>query len=239
MKRIHKQIIIAVIIAVIIFTILIGLRLLLSDQPENHQPSYPLHLQPIQVLWADSVPSGENFYDAVCKIKNPNQNYGAKNIYYTFLFYDYKNNLVNQRKGSTYIFPNRTKHIIEQRINSSSKIARTVCKIDDANWEKPKDQIPLLYIKQKEYHYYNKNLSEAKGIVVNNSPYGFDKIDVNVILFDFKGNLLGARKHEIRTLLSKSERHFIVSWNYPLKSKVTNVEMIAETNIFNDQNYIR
>ena len=239
MERIHKQIIIAVIIAVIIFGLIGLFHFLFPNKQENHQVSPPSDLQPIQVLWADSVPSEKNFYDAVCKIKNPNQNYGAKNIYYTFLFYDNKNNLIKQRKGSTYIFPNRTKYIIEQRIDSSFEIARTVCKIDKVNWEKPKNQIPLLYIRQKEYHYYNKNLSEAKGIVVNNSPYGFDKIDVNVILFDFRGNLLGARKHEIRTLLSKGERHFVVSWNYPLKSKVTNVEMIAETNIFDDQNYIR
>lgn len=261
MQRLHKQIIIAVIFIALVGLLGFGFWFLTKPTPsclDNIQnqgeegidcggPCQACEistLQALKVLWTEAIPAQNNFYDAVAQIKNPNQNYGSGQFSYIFNFYDVEHNLVTQESGQTYILPNQTKYILVRRINSPVQIEKIDLIIDEEiQWEKLKDyQPPQFSVRQKEYRLLTGDepgFSQASGIVVNKTNFDFDKVEVDILLFDNLHHLIGLNSSEIRTLLAGQERHFVATWFTPLESEVASVEMEVETNVFDSENYMK
>lgn len=260
MPRFHKQLIIAIIFFGLVGLTAFGIWQLTKPAPscfdglQNQgeegidcggpcQPCEILTLQPLQILWTEAIPVQDNFYDALAQIKNPNQNYGSGQISYTFNFYDIEHHLIIQESGQTYILPSQTKYILVRKINSPVQIERVDLTINqEIQWKKLKDyQPPQFTIRQKEYRLLTGDepgFSQASGIVVNKTNFDFDKVEVDVLLFDSRQRLIGLNSSQIRTLLAGQERHFVVTWFEPLPAEVASVEIEVETNLFDSANYM-
>ena len=100
---------------------------------------------------------------------------------------------------------------------------------------------PEIIIGQKTYQnlagepYYG----EASGVAINKSVYDFDKILINVVLLDEDKNILGAGSVELLTMFSGQERYFNVHWSHPIRGAVSSMEMQAETNVFDLENFMK
>lgn len=199
-------------------------------------------LKNIEVLWTEVIKTKDNFYDVGAQIKNPNQNYGAGELPYSFKFYDVNNNFITEQQGLTYILPNQTKYLIETKIESTYQIVKTELSFGQIQWQKLRDyQPPQLMIRQKEYHLLEKQpgFSQASGIVVNKSNFDFERVDIDCLLFNSVHQLLGLNTTEIWTLLAGQERHFVATWFEPIGGQAVSVEMEAETNVFDSSNYMK
>jgi hypothetical protein len=202
-------------------------------------------LKQVEVTWAQLIPLGQNTYDLAAKIKNPNPNFGTTFVNYEFDLKDAAGQIVGKKTGTTFILPNSSKYIIENNFASPAAAVSVDLAIDTGDkltWEKLKDyQAPELYIKDKKFDvsggadFY----AEASGVVRNSTTFGFDRVDVNIILFDNNSKVVGAAKSEIRTLTASEERYFAVRWFSPINSEVKSFDMQAEANLFSDQNYMR
>jgi hypothetical protein len=204
-------------------------------------PIPPPPVEDLIISWEKIIPSGQNLYDLVAQIKNSNTDYGANLIGYNFKIYDKQNSLLNKKEGKTFILPGETKYIIEPFI-SSEKADRTVFEISQIDWQRLKVyKEPEIIIKEKIYQNLSGNpyYGEASGIVINKSSYDFDKILINVVLYGGEENVLGAGSVELSTMLSSEERYFNVLWPYPIFGTVSFVEMQAETNVFNSENFMK
>lgn len=199
-------------------------------------------IEDIKVVWIKAVSNQENFYDLAAQIQNPNQNYGSGRVPYQFELYDSQGNLITQSKGITFILPNQTKYLLEVRIECLQPISRVKLLFGEIEWQKPEDyQAPQLAIQQKEYRLLpseETGFSQARGVLINKTNFDFEKIDIDVLLFNPTNKLLALNKTEIRTLLAGQERDFIVSWFNQINGQVASVEMEAETNIFDPDNYL-
>ena len=199
-------------------------------------------LEEVEVLWTEALPTQENFYDLIAQFKNPNQNYGSGYIPYQFKLYDAQNNQVGQFSGITFILPNQTKYLVQMKVASTGLVSKAELSFDKFEWQKLEDyQPPQLVIQQKEYRLLpgeEVGFSQARAILINKSNFDFDKIDIDILLFDSSRRLLALNATEVRTLLSGQERDFLTTWFREISGLVTFVEMEAETNIFDPDNYL-
>jgi len=199
-------------------------------------------LEEVKVIWVKVIPTQSNFYDLAAQIRNPNQNHGSEEIFYKFELYDDAGNIVVQRSGRTFILPNQTKYLTQTRVMASRLVSQVRLSFDETNWQRIEDyQSPQLFIQQKEYRLLGSEeagFSQARAVLVNKSSFDFDKVDIDILLFDSGRNLLALNSTEMRTLLSNQERDFIATWFNLIEGQVSFVEMEPETNIFNPDNYL-
>jgi hypothetical protein len=258
-RRTNKRLI----IASIFFSVLTGTGFLIyySSQPapscfdniQNQEeedidcggpcpPCELVYIKDIDVLWAKAITSQDNFYDLAAQIKNPNPNYGSGQAPYQFELYDSQDNLISQLTGSTFILPNQTKYLLQTKTESNQPIKRVKLSFGQIDWQKKEDyQPPQLFIQQKEYRLLPSQelgFSQARGILINKTSFDFDKIDIDVLLFDAGHRLLATNQTEIRSLTAGQERDFVVTWFREITGQVNFVEVEAETNIFDPSNYL-
>lgn len=195
-------------------------------------------LNKIEVYWATAIPAVDNYYNVAARLRNPNQNYGTGKIPYQFKLYNASGQEIAQRSGLTYILPNQTKYLVQTRIYSSQEIVRAELILsEDIKWQKFSEfQEPNLTIKDKAYY---SMYTKASGVVINNSNYDFDKITVDVLLFDANQHVLSANTTEINTLLAGGDRHFIVTLQKEFNQQIDNAVMEVETNVFNSDNFMK
>ena len=251
-KRITKQII----IALIFFLILFGIGFWVYSSGIKPKPSCIdniknqgeddidcggpcsscelVNTKKIEVLSLKVIPAQGNFYDLAAEVKNPNQNYGSGQVPYRFELYDAQDNLIIEYSDSTYILPNQTKYILKIKAESNKPVKQVKLFFGQIKWEKQKDyQPPQLGLQQKEYRLLGDEepgFAQVRAILINKTNFDFDKIDIDILLFDSYNRLLAINTNEIRTLLAGQERDFFATWFNQINGQVTSVEIEAETN---------
>lgn len=193
----------------------------------------------LEVISAQAIKTQENYFDLVAKIKNPNRNFGAKHFSYKFNLYDSSDNLILSKENFFYILPQQTKYIIEQKVSVSSEIYKTEFKIVNVNWQELSGyQEPELLIRNQDFN-QSEDISRLSATLENRSNYDFDKIDIYAILFDKNYQVLSIGKTDVRTVLSNENRYFEISWFFMIIGQVEKVDIVATTNVFLDENFMR
>ena len=206
-----------------------------------------------QVKWAKAIFLKDGFYDLAAKVDNANPNYGLAKFNYMFKLYDAQNNLIAQKQGSNFILPNQSKYIVEANVAADKKPAKAEMVIDDpvkTDWQRLADNFatPDIYVHDKQLKYLDNQpeqgasqaeTAQASGIIKNNSNFDFDKIVVAVILFNAKKEIIGVNKTEVYTVPAGEDRYFSVLWFSPLSGEVSSVDMMADTNLFSDSNFMK
>lgn len=203
----------------------------------------------LEIISSEAIKTKDNYVDLVAKIKNPNPDFGAKTFSYVFSLYDSQGSLIVSQEGVSYILPRETRYIIEQKVlvysarsdlaSASDLIHRVEFKVTSVVWKELVGyQEPELLIKNPGFE-QSEDFSLAIGTVENRSNYDFSQIDVWAILFDKDSKILGAGKIELKTVLSKEDRYFEISWSFSLADQVKDTDVVAKTNIFLDDNFMK
>lgn len=196
-----------------------------------------------RVLWAKSFSVEENSYDLAAEIENKNVNYGAEILPYTFKIFDSRNNVIKEKSGKSYIMPREKKYIIET-VSLGGIPAKVILEFaKEIDWQKFKSVEELkLPIFQQNFDTKGKNgyTALAQGTVYNQTRFDLDTIDINIVVYDKKGNPVGANRTQKNTVKSGEGRSFEVGWPKSLSGTgELKAEMRAYTNIFSDENFIR
>ncbi len=193
----------------------------------------------LEVILAEAVETQDNYSDLIAKIRNSNKEYGAESFSYVFDIYDFKGNLVLSKQGSSYILPQETKYIIEQKVLVQSKIYNVEFRVVHIPWQKLVDyEEPELLIRNLDFKQLD-NTSRLSGTLENRGNYDFDRIDIYSVLFDARSDIVGVGKTEARTVLSKGSRYFEINWFFPIDVQLENIDVSAKTNVFLDENFMR
>lgn len=199
-------------------------------------------IKEIGVLRIEAVAGEAGFYDVVAQIKNPNQNYGSGRLPYQFNLFDEQNRLIGEFAGESFILPNQTKYLVRLKLKTAAPLNKVKLVFGDIEWQKSDDyQPPQLALQQKEYLILDEEAvySRAKAVVINKTNFDFDKIDIDILLFDASRRLIGLNATEVRSLPAGQERGFSAAWFSPLLGEPSFIEMEAETNIFDADNYLK
>jgi len=143
--------------------------------------------------------------------------------------------------GTFYILPGQTRFLVIQSIISDVALVSAFLDVTEAEWKRVDSFETINFITQrKNYTVTNRNgvYSELEGVVLNDSDYDFDKVEIGIILFDDGNNIIAVNKTDIRTFLSKTERYFKVSWPAELPS-IARQDIEVLTNVFENANFIK
>ncbi|HAS00027.1 MAG: hypothetical protein US57_C0017G0002 [Candidatus Moranbacteria bacterium GW2011_GWC2_37_73] len=184
---------------------------------------------------------GNNTYDVVAKIANPNNTLGASVLQYTFILKDAAENVIATKEGTTFILPADSKYVPELGLQAENGAVPTKVElvVGEIKWEKLNDT------GKPQIGVYNKNFSEsatgnggeARGVIRNENSYNLNKIFVTIILRSENGDIIGINKTEKNTVRAKEERDFVLTWPYALTASVQNIEVDTESNVFDPQNF--
>ncbi len=209
-------------------------------------PCERLTIKDVQVEWVKFLRLEDNRYDLVARISNPNPNFGLAKLNYIFKIYNSTGQDIKEQRGNSFILPGQEKYLIEGNISVSESIADielTVEKSSNEDWQKINAdyRLPNIYVLNKEFKSLTNQpgVSQASGVIKNDSAFDFDNIVVSIILFDSSGGIVGVNKTEAHTVLAGEERYFSALWFTPINGQVASLEMQADTNLLSDENFIQ
>ncbi len=197
-------------------------------------------IMPLNIQLQELIEVRPNDYDFVARFNNPNSLFGALRARYEMEL-QRQDGVSLSRTGTFYMLPGQTRYVIISGLHSDSALTGAFINIIEVEWERVQSFEEISFPVQREsYEVINRNgvYSELEAVVLNNSDFDFDRVEVGVVLFDDNNSIIAVNKTDIRTFISRTERSFQVSW--PVKLPETakqDIEIL--TNVFENSNFIR
>ncbi|HOW60467.1 MAG TPA: FxLYD domain-containing protein [Candidatus Moranbacteria bacterium] len=184
---------------------------------------------------------GNDVYDVVAKIYNPNESMGAKSFRYIFTLKDKSGLTIKTQEGYSFILPSDTRYLAVLNLKTENdEIPKDVSvEISDTQWEKlSKIGKPQIGVYSKKFGAApTPNSSQVEGLIRNESGYDFKKIDATIVIRDENGNIIGINTTQRDSVRAKEEQKFSVSWPYLLQGNIQNIEVDPQINVFDSENF--
>jgi len=261
-KRIIKRAIIILVYIVIIFAVWTALYYLFRAKPtcndgkknqgeENIDCGGPCQkcreipeIEAIITQEKEIVQAGQNRYDALVKIQNPNSLFGVASLEYTFDFLDGAGKIVSSQEGSSFILPAEAKYIFAFNAVSDQKPESLNFRIKSLQWQKFLDyEEPDIPVSQKEFSFVSSGsgFAQLKAKIRNQSKYDFRQITTRVVLRDMAGTPVAINETNNNNVTANEEREIIFNWNEPFSKDidVQKIEVDPEVNVFSDDNFMK
>jgi len=176
---------------------------------------------------------------ATCADKILNQGEEQEVLYsagmeYEFTLFD-EFGLIARKVGRTFILPQERTHVIEANLNTTREPSRVEFKILNIDWQFKKLEQPNLVIERRDYKIIEidgKKQSLVEASVLNKTPFNFREIVVNFAVLDAEGNLLGANRVLVESLLAGSRQTVKSIWPQELKGRATTIIVEPRVNFF-------
>jgi len=186
---------------------------------------------------------GNDTYDGLIKISNPNNAIGSPLFSYKAVLKDELGNVINEKIGKGFILPAETKYLVLTGFPVGQNVnpAKLDFEISAVEWEEfTQYQKPQLSIYSKRFNLLSDMVGgEVYGILRNESGFDFNLIKVNLILRDANNKLVALNSTQMNAVRSGDERDFKLIWPYQLPGEVVNIEAEAEADTYNSQNFIK
>jgi len=180
-----------------------------------------------------------NRFDVMAEIYNPNDKYGAAKFKYEFKLLDQSGAILSREEGENFILPKERKNIINLNLYSPVNPYTVDFSISEIKWEE------LLEYEEPKLNIYSKDYSaEADkntvfGLLKNESYYDFNSVEIDIVLRGKDGKPVALGKNEMRTIKSQEQRDFKIIWPYRFGAEVEGVEVRAEADVFDSNNFIK
>jgi len=229
------------ILLVVILGICLSIYFIFHSAKPVSEPLSPTqgkqHIEKVQVLFVHLLrnPSG---YDIIARIENPNELWGVPRLEYTFRLLNSEGKTIVEKEGISFIAPQEEKYLIELGLYTLDNASKAELKLRDRGWKKFEEyQKPEFSIVNKHYHKIN-GVNKIWGILRNDSPYGFVRVGINVVVFNEKQNIIGASHTFVGNILSRKERYFEVRLMKKI-SNISQIEVEPEVNAMEPANYMK
>lgn len=188
-----------------------------------------------------------NRIDVFFTVENPNPQWGTLRFLYEVAVLDSSGRELASRQGETFIMPLETHIVVEQAIsvNAVEGARAVVVARGDPVWVLPPQAVRETSLAVLDPTFTRSpnafTGAEVRAVIRNDSPYSYDAVEVHVLVRDrATGQVVGARRTEMRTLTARERREFVVSWNVPIPlSGEPELEIVPLTNVFFSENFIR
>lgn len=184
------------------------------------------------------LPQENNKYNALVLIQNTDQNWGVPRLAYTILLKDANKNIVAEKQGSTYILPNQQKSLIELGIESQDPAVSASVDFETKEVQKLTESPVMDFpIENVAYQVVDKK-SKISGTISNQTPFGFNEILINVLVYEGNDALKGVNYTTINTLTPGQKRDFTVFWRSNLNVKKPRIVLEPYVNPFNSTPFL-
>jgi len=180
----------------------------------------------VAILWTRFLPVVDDVYSAVALIENPNKDFEAKNVPYSFKIFDEDGVLIYERKGSAFFQAGSTFPIFEHALRTGERVpSRAVFSLRNVPfWEQREfEKVPIQIV--------SKNLDEDStpkltAVIKNNSLKNLTEISFIAMLFDVDDNLVNASKTVLGTLGREASDTLVFTWPEDFSTTVVRTEIV-------------
>jgi len=191
-------------------------------------------IQPLQISAVQLIPTGNNHYDFVVPIANPNLNRGVLKLVYQFTAGAY-----TTPTATAVLLPAEHNYLMSLDNVSPVRLNNASLKIITTNWESLWNKInyPKPVVEVSNITSFNDDKFsrlavnfQAKNLSVNN----FWNVDFKVVLFS-DNRIVGANRLTLDQFLSGEIREVEVNWYDPLP-RVNKIEIVPMIDVYNSDN---
>lgn len=216
-------------------------RVYLNGFAKTQITSHAAVLQPLDVQVVETkalTMIGEN-YSAYALIKNPNKDLSAKDLNYTFKFFDASNNLIGSASDKTYLLGGEQKYLVLANVKLKSMPQKVTVEIENPVWKR-RFTIPNVLISSGIPQYAD--VTDPVGFsiassITNQSTFTIDTVKISAIVLDKFGKVLAVNQTVQNAVLPKEVRGYKMYWPVPLASQVAGApRIIVETNVLDPNN---
>ena len=179
------------------------------------------------VRWAQSIQVKPGLYNALAYIENPNIDAGVDSVEYIFKIKDKDGVLIYERKGKTFIPPNRSFAVFEGGILTGEKIPTKVTFefTSYSVWKKLENKEAGLSIMNEKISNEDES-PRLDATLENNTIQPILNIEVVVIAYDESGNALGFSRTFIDKINKGESQNITFTWPNPFGSDIAKIEII-------------
>lgn len=203
----------------------------------------PPPIQDLIISQAQVLNVQNDEYDFIFQAINPNQVHGAVSVRYNLILKDRSGEISHQEKREFFILPGQIKNIVVPAIKESGEVASAEVKIEEAVWQGYDPIGTVQFPLRSEEREQTSSGLQYRGVIVNDSNFDFDSVEVRVVVRDSQGKIAAVHAVPVLTLLAHTERHFILSWPYDIANfedpTKTTITVEADTNLFKNSNFLR
>lgn len=190
----------------------------------------PYNLKEPVVVWTRffKEDSSNNKYDLAAKIENPNQNWGSKELVYSFKLFDKDDILISEKEGKTFLNPREKAVIFENSVSSGNREPKRVSlRILKNKWKYSENPAPDFLLVKKEFH---KAASALTTEIKNNSAFDAESVFVTAALMDQDGNVFAVTSTKIDNIPSGEKSSAVFSWQTEFPKEPSFIEVIPRVN---------
>lgn len=198
------------------------------------------NLSPPSIVSTKLIKAENNDFDFVAEISNPHNDFGASDIAYELKLLNKDGNELLRRDGIFYILPKQTKFLILPHLTTENNVSNIKLEIKSAKWQRLESVEGMnLIVRNEKYIRSGISLNSLNAAILNDSDFDFEVVDIDVLLYNSSGEIIGVNKTDIRTFLARTERAFSVIWPFSINGNVARVDIRPSTNLFENSNFIK
>lgn len=194
------------------------------------------------IIWTKILPVEGNLYDLAAQVENENINYGADDLPFIFKIYDSNGQPILEKKGKSYIMPREKKYIMEA-VSLDGVPVKVTLEFGEIKWRKFKLMEDLnLPIFDQKVDLSGKDGYSAfvTGTIYNKTRFDLAAVDINVVIYDLRGNVIAVNKTQKNIMKSGEGKPFEVMWPKSFAPDISRIktDIKAYANAFSDANFI-
>jgi len=188
-------------------------------------------LDPIP-LWFRFVEADAGIYHVLAYVQNPNIDFGATDVGYSFKLYDEAGTVINKVTGITDIPAHRNFGIFEPSLATGSSIPVRI-KFEFTTkpaWVKTPETPNRLVVLSRELT----NASTSPKLTVNianNTLSKISNIEIIPVLYDVNKNTISFSRTLIKDISAENSTQAVFTWRKPITDTVTEMEILIKENV--------
>lgn len=213
------------------------------EQQENETlpEARKLDIDRLQVLGVEMVRTNEQSIGVVAELFNPNNEWGAESIRYTFLLTDSQGNTLNEVSGESFILPRQKKFVVAPAIPETERDLDVQLNIEKIVWRKLADFIDLdLGVENVTVGGTTRPgfAARVRAEIINRSVFGLENVEVVSVLTGSGQVPVAVNRTNLQALVQGERRGVEMFWREQLPP-VEGVTVEAYSNVFENSNFIR
>lgn len=195
------------------------------------EEKYP---KPITLKTQKIIPSKENTFDVVLALENENQFMGALDIEFELNLLDSQGNLIAQKHGTTYAWPNEERVLVEGAIIAptlsavEARVTRMQWKKFERNTKSPTFPVSVEYLGPLGPGQIG--FFEVNGVLTNEELRGYPSLDVSLVLFNEQNEIISANSTRLNAITALEKRFFRVVWFNPFAGTARRAQFFISVN---------
>jgi hypothetical protein len=194
---------------------------------------------PIEVVETKALTMVGDTYSAYALVKNQNKDLVAKDIKYTFTFFDAAGKPLGTSSDKTFLLGGEQKYLILPNIRLNQKPSRVTVEIAEPEWKK-RLGIPNVVIKSSIPQYFDSTDPlgfEIDGTIQNQSESTVGAVKISAIVLDKSGKVIGVTQRVENILAPQEIRGYKMFWPIPLAGQISGApKIITEVNVLDIDN---